>query len=54
MSAPPNVTRERLYIETIEGVLARAHKVLLDTGAGNNVIYLPLDKLHGRILRRRQ
>jgi membrane protease subunit HflK len=41
----PNVTRERLYIETIESVLARSHKVLLDTSPGNNVIYLPLDKL---------
>ena len=41
----PNVTRERLYIETIETVLSRAHKVLLDTSPGNNVIYLPLDNL---------
>jgi membrane protease subunit HflK len=41
----PNVTRERLYIETIETVLGRSHKVLLDTSPGNNVIYLPLDKL---------
>jgi membrane protease subunit HflK len=41
----PNVTRERLYIETIETVLSRTHKVLLDTKSGNNVIYLPLDKL---------
>ena len=44
----PNVTRERLYIETIETVLARSHKVLLDTSPGNNVIYLPLDKLMER------
>ena len=41
----PNVTRERLYIETVETVLSRSHKVLLDTSPGNNVIYLPLDKL---------
>jgi membrane protease subunit HflK len=41
----PNVTRERLYIETIESVLGRAQKVLLDTKPGSNVIYLPLDKL---------
>ena len=41
----PKVTRERLYIETIESVLSRAHKVVLDKGAGDNVIYLPLDKL---------
>ncbi|HSC08675.1 MAG TPA: FtsH protease activity modulator HflK [Steroidobacteraceae bacterium] len=41
----PNVTRERLYIETVESVLSRTHKVLLDTKSGSNVIYLPLDKL---------
>jgi membrane protease subunit HflK len=41
----PNVTRERLYLETVEIVLSRSHKVLLDTKPGSNVIYLPLDKL---------
>ncbi len=41
----PNVTRDRLYIETVETVLSRARKVLLDTPPGSNVIYLPLDKL---------
>jgi membrane protease subunit HflK len=41
----PDVTRRRMYIETIEGVLARAHKVLIDTHAGGNMIYLPIDKL---------
>lgn len=42
----PAITRERLYIETIEAVLASSKKVLLDTdGKGNNLIYLPVDKL---------
>lgn len=42
----PAITRERLYIETIETVLASSKKVLLDTdGKGNNLIYLPVDKL---------
>jgi membrane protease subunit HflK len=45
----PEVTRKRLYMDTIEGVLARAHKVLIDQkpggGAGGNMFYLPLDKL---------
>ena len=41
----PNVTRERLYLETVEIVLSRTHKVILDTKPGSNVIYLPLDKL---------
>jgi membrane protease subunit HflK len=45
----PDVTRKRLYMDTIENVLTRAHKVLIDTktgsGAGGNMLYLPLDKL---------
>ena len=42
----PEVTRKRLYLETIESILARSHKVLLDAKGGNgNLIYLPLDKL---------
>ena len=39
------LTRRRLYMDTIESVLARAHKVLIDGHAGNNLIYLPIDKL---------
>jgi modulator of FtsH protease HflK len=41
----PDVTRRRMYIETIEDVLQRAHKVLIDGHAGNNMLYLPIDKL---------
>ena len=42
----PGVTRERLYIETIERVLRTSRKVLLDTrGDGSNLVYLPIDKL---------
>jgi modulator of FtsH protease HflK len=43
----PDVTRRRLYIDAVEGLLARSNKVLLDqkTGSGGNLIYLPLDKL---------
>jgi len=42
----PGVTRERLYIETIERVLRSSRKVLLDTkGDGGNLVYLPIDKL---------
>jgi len=47
----PEVTRERLYLETMETVFGRANKVLVEksggTGAGGNVLYLPLDKLAG-------
>lgn len=42
----PEVTRSRMYIETMESVLSKAHKIILDTKTGNgNVIYVPLDKL---------
>jgi membrane protease subunit HflK len=42
----PDVTRSRMYIETIEGILARSRKIFIDTKAGSaNTIYLPLDKL---------
>lgn len=41
----PRVTRERMYIETLEQVMANSTKVYLDQKGGNNMIYLPLDKL---------
>ena len=40
------VTRERLYLETLEEVMQRIRKVLIDTDAGRGVVpYLPLDEL---------
>jgi membrane protease subunit HflK len=45
----PEVTRERLYIETVESVLKTSRKVLIDSKSGNgNMLYLPLDKLIDR------
>jgi membrane protease subunit HflK len=48
-SEAPEVTRRRLYMDTVESVLSRAHKVLIDsksgTSGGGNMFYLPLDKL---------
>ncbi len=41
----PGVTRERLYIETMEQVLTNTTTIFIDQKAGNNLIYLPLDKL---------
>ena len=41
----PAVTRRRLYLETMEEIMARANKLLVDDSGGNNLIYLPLDKL---------
>ena len=42
------MTRERLYIETMESVLSRSSKVMLDTEGGNNLVYLPLDRILNR------
>jgi len=44
----PEVTRERLYLETLESILANSSKVLIDTEGGNNLLYLPLDQLSRR------
>jgi membrane protease subunit HflK len=41
----PAVTRERLYLETMEQVLGSATKVLVDVEGTGNMLYLPLDKL---------
>jgi modulator of FtsH protease HflK len=41
--AAPNVTRERLWLETMESVLAKSPKVI-DDGNGRNMLYLPLSK----------
>jgi len=44
--AAPDVMRRRLYLDTVEGVMSRAHKVLIDKGSANgNLLYLPLDKI---------
>jgi membrane protease subunit HflK len=44
----PAVTRERMYIETLETILSNSTKVLVDTEGGNNMLYLPLDQLMQR------
>ena len=41
----PAVTRERLYIETMEQVFSNTTKIFVDQKAGGNILYLPLDKL---------
>jgi modulator of FtsH protease HflK len=39
------VTRERLYIDAMQEVLGNSSKVLVDVKGGNNMMYLPLDKI---------
>jgi membrane protease subunit HflK len=41
----PAVTRERIYIETLQQVLASTSKIILDYRGSGNLLYLPLDKL---------
>jgi membrane protease subunit HflK len=41
----PDVTRKRLYIESMESVLAETNTVMVDVKGGNNLLYLPLDKM---------
>ncbi len=41
----PEVTRERLYIDTIELVMSRSPKVMIDIQNSNNLMFLPLDQL---------
>ena len=41
----PRVTRDRLYIESMEKVMSNSTKILVDQKNGNNLMYLPLDKL---------
>ena len=41
----PQVTRERMYIEAMQDILSNTSKVLVDQKGGNNLLYLPLDKL---------
>ncbi|MGR8933644.1 MAG: FtsH protease activity modulator HflK [Gammaproteobacteria bacterium] len=41
----PEVTRKRLYLESMEAVLQNADTVMIDVKGGNNVLYLPLDRM---------
>ena len=43
----PEITKKRLYIETMEDVLADSSKVMIDqnAGNGNSLMYLPIDKI---------
>jgi modulator of FtsH protease HflK len=43
----PAVTRERMYLDTMEEVYKNARKVIVDTKGSGNMLYLPLDKLIG-------
>jgi membrane protease subunit HflK len=40
----PEITRKRLYLETMEQVLSRSRKVFLDVDSNGNILYLPIDQ----------
>ena len=41
----PQVTRDRLYLESMQQIYSNVTKVLVDSHQGSNLLYLPLDKL---------
>jgi membrane protease subunit HflK len=41
----PQITRKRLYLESMEEVFSNVSKVMIETKSGSNLLYLPLDKL---------
>lgn len=41
----PEVTRQRLYLQTMESVYGNTTKIMLDADSSNNLLYLPLDKI---------
>jgi len=44
-SQAKQVTRDRLYIDAMENVFKNSSKVMVDVKGGNNMMYLPLDKI---------
>jgi membrane protease subunit HflK len=46
-TSAPEVTRSRIYLETMEQVYANTSKILVDTQGTGNMMYLPLDKILG-------
>ena len=41
----PEVTRQRMYLDTMQQILASSSKVVIDSKGSGNLLYLPLDKL---------
>ena len=44
-SKAPKVMRDRMYLDTMQQMMSNSSKVLVDQKGGNNLLYLPLDKL---------
>ena len=48
-SKAPGVTRDRMYLETMQQIYNSTSKVMVDSRAGSNMLYLPLDKLLNQV-----
>lgn len=45
----PGVTRDRMYLDTMQDIFSSTSKVMVDTRSNNNLLYLPLDKLIAQV-----
>lgn len=41
----PQVTRDRMYLDSMQQIYSNVTKVLVDSSKGSNLLYLPLDKI---------
>ena len=41
----PGVTRDRLYLDAVQEIMSNTSKIVVDQKGGNNLLYLPLDKI---------
>ena len=44
-SKAPAVTRQRMYIDSLQDVMTSSSKIMIDVEGGNNMLYVPLDKI---------
>jgi len=49
-SKAPAVTRDRMYLETMQQIFTNSTKVMVDARGGNNVLFLPFDKLMQQVI----
>src|SRR5690606_8755773 len=50
-SKAPEITRERMYLSTMQDILESTAKIVADTASETNMLYLPLDKMTGQAAR---
>ncbi|MDB5790640.1 MAG: HflK protein [Massilia sp.] len=48
-SKAPGVTRDRMYLDTMQEIFSTTSKVMVDAKSGSNLLYLPLDKLIAQV-----